>query len=538
MKTLVLNGSPKSEKSNTIKVTQAFLDGAGLADAEIVNIAKADIKNCTGCYACWRSTPGKCIINDDMDNILAKLIEADIVVWSFPLYCFSVPGGLKNLIDRRLPLSLPFMSDEKESGSHPPRYDLAHQRHVLISTCGFWTTKGNYNAIIPMFDHLLGVGNYTTIFCGQGELFRVPELNARTDEYLQTVRKAGQEFVHGAISADTQLALDAQLLSREVFEKAADLSWGLSEHENSDNNPQADGSLTFTKQMAALYVPDGKDRVLEMHYTDIEKTYQILLTAQGSEVITDGFKQYTTKIVTPYAVWRAISRGEITGQDALFQQQYKVLGDFEVMMQWDELFSGASPKNKAAAAPISQPQRKTDMKVLLMPWIIIWIAIAINPVVGGALGIAAAALVPLMWLKYRSVIYENISIPIIAGLSLAVLLGVEIRIIVSASYLCFGMMWLISAFAKTPLTAHYSYNSYGGEKMLENPLFMRINRILTVCWGSLYIIMTALIYILMGTALLPYAGLISSVAPVIMGIFTVWFPRWYMSKWASGKIAQ
>jgi len=534
MNILVINGSPKGEKSNTMNLTRAFLDGAGYANADVVNVSKSDIKACTGCYACWSKTPGKCIFNDDMDEILRKFITADVVIWSFPLYCYNVPGGLKNLIDRRLPLSLPFMSDAKESGSHPPRYDLTHQRHVIISTCGFWTPKGNYNSIIPMFDHIFGIGNYTTIFCGQGELFRIPEMKNSTDEYLETVRVAGKEFSFGTISAETQTALEEQFLPKNIFEKMADLSWGLPTYDDKEENTPTDDSLIFTKQMAALYVPDGNERVLEMHYTDIGKTYQILLTTQGSEVITDGFRKYTTKIETPYSVWRAISRGEISGQDALFQQQYKVLGDFDTIMRWDELFGGAKPKKKAEAISKSKPQRKTNMKILLMPWIVIWIAIAINPTIGGALGIISAALVPLLWLKYNSVVYEQITIPVVAGLSLAVLLGVDARIVVSASYLCFGLMWTISAFTSIPLTANYSYNDHGGKEMLQNPLFMRINCILTVCWGCLYIVLTILVYIVMGTALLPYTGLISSAAPALMGIFTAWYPRWYMAKWARG----
>jgi len=97
-------------------------------------------------------------------------------------------------------------------------------------------------------------------------------------------------------------------------------------------------------------------------------------------------------------------------------------------------------------------------------------------------------------------------------------------------------MWLVSAFKKIPLTAHYSYNSYGGEELWGNPLFMKINRILTVCWGCLYlVVMTAGIYLLMLTPLLPFIGILNSAPPILMGIFTAWFPRWYMARWAKGS---
>lgn len=527
MKVLVLNGSPKSERSNSMCLTRSFLDGAGWQDAEMIDVTKTDIKPCLGCFACWNKTPGKCIIDDAMEEVLSKMLAADVIVWSFPLYYYSVPGGLKNLIDRQLPLNLPFMAEGAESGGHPARYDLSHQRHVIISTCGFWTPDGNYESVISMFDHFRGKGNYATLLCGQGELFRVPELKTRTDAYLETVHRAGQEFAAGGIHGDTQAMLAEPLYPRDVFERMADASWGI-DHNRTVPEACADDSIHFTEQMAALYQPDGAERVLEFHYTDIDKTYQILLAPQGSQVISVGFRPYTTRIETPYSVWRSIARGEISGQEAMFQKLYKVRGDFSLMLNWDSLFGASS-----SVKPMQQKQMgTTNMTILLAPWIVIWIAIAINPMVGGAAGIAAAALIPLCWIAFRPVIYEQISIPLVAVLSLMALLGADVKLIVSGSYLLFGLLWLIGAFPKIPLTAHYSARAYGGEKAYENPLFLSTNRILTAAWGILYLVTPVWTYVLMGTELSPYVGLFNSILPALMGAFTAWFQQWYPARYA------
>ena len=58
------------------------------------------------------------MLKDDMSNVLDEILAADIVIWSFGLYFFNVPSKLKNLIDRQLPLSLPFMVKESGSGGH------------------------------------------------------------------------------------------------------------------------------------------------------------------------------------------------------------------------------------------------------------------------------------------------------------------------------------------------------------------------------------------------------------------------------------
>jgi len=235
MKVLVINGSPRDEQSNSMILTRAFLEGAGWAKAEILSVPKLKVRGCIGCFDCWGKTPGKCVINDDMTAILPKLVEADVVIWSFPLYYFSVPGDLKNFIDRQLPLALPEMSPGTESGGHPGRYDFSHQRCVVISTCGFWTDKGNYEAVTAMYDKVCGKDEYEKIYVGQGPLFQainaenLPEefapVKPLLNDFLDTMRNAGTEFVKGKISAETYAALAVPILPQEAYEQGVNASW-------------------------------------------------------------------------------------------------------------------------------------------------------------------------------------------------------------------------------------------------------------------------------------------------------------------------
>ena len=122
MKILVLNSSPKGEHSNSLKLTRAFLEGftsVREAETETVELSKLDLHPCRGCFACWNKTPGKCVIGDDMAGLLEKILRAGLIVYSFPLYCFSLPAQLKTVIDRMLPLSLPFMESDTEAACPP-----------------------------------------------------------------------------------------------------------------------------------------------------------------------------------------------------------------------------------------------------------------------------------------------------------------------------------------------------------------------------------------------------------------------------------
>ncbi|WP_455718483.1 flavodoxin family protein, partial [Anaerosporobacter sp.] len=110
MKILVLNASPKGKHSGTMKLTESFLEGIKkIEDCEIdvIDIYSLDIKPCEGCFGCWHKTPGACVIQDDMSKCLELLKEADLILWSFPLYHYSIPAKGKMFLERTLPLVLP-----------------------------------------------------------------------------------------------------------------------------------------------------------------------------------------------------------------------------------------------------------------------------------------------------------------------------------------------------------------------------------------------------------------------------------------------
>ena len=66
---------------------------------------------------------------------------------------------------------------------------------------------------------------------------------------------------------------------------------------------------------------------------------------------------------------------------------------------------------------------------------------------------------------------------------------------------------------------------------MQNRLFIRINRILTLCWGALYLAVP------LWTYLLPRASWVvplNLALPILLGIFTGRFPKWYAARFASG----
>lgn len=233
MNILVLNGSPRMERSNTLRITNAFLEGfPNDFRTETVHLYKLNIKPCLGCFSCWTKTPGKCVINDDMQTLYSKIESSDIIIESFPLYFFGMPSGFKAAVDRCLPLMKTYLGTEDKDGHssfHLLRNDAMYNKKlVLISTCGYVGTGPMYPALLKQYDLICGKGNYTAILCSEGELFGYDGLAERQKRgYFSDAAKAGAEFAeNGRISAETAEKLSKPVLSPIGFEKIVRSHWG------------------------------------------------------------------------------------------------------------------------------------------------------------------------------------------------------------------------------------------------------------------------------------------------------------------------
>lgn len=541
MKVLVINGSPKGDRSNSLQLAKAFLRGlsGGLpegTEVEQIDVCRLDIQPCRGCFGCWKATPGSCVIRDDMAVVIQKMLWADLILLSFPLFYFSVPGSLKNLIDRQLPMALPFMEDRSDgvgSGSHPARYDMSGKRWVLISTCGFYSAEGNYDGVCSLFDHICGKGKYETVFCGQGELFSVKELSARTAEYLRVVERAGSEYAGGGIAEKTRQELSELLFPKETFEAMADASWGV----DRETGEKEDESLVFIRQMAALYNKgnyDGKDRVLEICYTDLGKTYQILLGKEGAKVCTDGSLAATTRIDTPWDVWLSISRGEMRGDEALAKHLYRTSGDFSLMMHWDKYFGSTDPSKTARKSTSAEKAKKPPVMItMLAAWITLWVALSIHAQTGALVTLGVCACLPLIMARHELCVCDRISLAAVGLLAVFAVATGAGQAAVNLGYLLFGVLWLGSCLTKEPLCAAYVKYGYGDDA-LRNPIFLKTNYIIAAAWGVLYLLIALWTFLLSGRIPGLALVLLNQIMPLLLGIFTVWFQSWYPAKVAAG----
>lgn len=99
-KVLVLSASPR-KGGNSEMLCDQFLLGAKESENQVEKIFIADkkINYCVACAACSKNG-GNCVHKDDMAEVLEKMISADVIVMSTPVYFYTMDGQMKTLIDR------------------------------------------------------------------------------------------------------------------------------------------------------------------------------------------------------------------------------------------------------------------------------------------------------------------------------------------------------------------------------------------------------------------------------------------------------
>lgn len=101
-KVLIISSTPRKNGNSQI-LCEAFEKGAKETgnDVELISLRENRINYCVGCYGCRKT--GKCVQKDGMNEILDKMLDADVLVFGTPIYMYDVCGQLKTFIDRILP---------------------------------------------------------------------------------------------------------------------------------------------------------------------------------------------------------------------------------------------------------------------------------------------------------------------------------------------------------------------------------------------------------------------------------------------------
>jgi hypothetical protein len=134
MNALILDASasPCDQSARAADALEAALQERAVRVTR-VTLRDLDLRPCNGCFGCWTTRPGECLIDDDARRISAQVIASDVLVVAGPVR-FGAWGSLaKSAIDRLIGLILPHFVSIRGEIHHGARY-ARYPRWISLGT--------------------------------------------------------------------------------------------------------------------------------------------------------------------------------------------------------------------------------------------------------------------------------------------------------------------------------------------------------------------------------------------------------------------
>jgi len=361
MKVLALNASPRGGgQSKTEFLLNLLVQGmqeAG-AEVEVVSLRKKKIKTCVGCFTCWTKTPGVCIHQDDMTlELFPKWLAADLVVYAFPLYHYTVSAAMKTFIERTLPVALPFFEREQDKTYHPLRHDFP--KSVVLSVAGL-PEMSVFDQLSSYVRFLFGSRSETLVaelYRPAAESLTTPFFREKARDIREAFVQAGREIVrNGSVAPETMTGLTQDFIeNKDMFARIGNAYWktciaeGVSPREFEERGlvPRADSIETFMILLSMGFNPEGAGNtwaVIQFTFSgEADGSCHFRIENGRIEPHLGSAEKPDLTIETPFEVWMDIMTGKADGQQMFMEQKYRVNGDLSLLMRMNQIFGISSP---------------------------------------------------------------------------------------------------------------------------------------------------------------------------------------------------
>jgi len=199
LKVLGIAGSPRRGGNSEILLDRALVgarDAGG--DTEKLVLNRLKLRACQHCGGC--TSTGVCVVQDDMQDVLVRLREADVIILASPIYFMSISAQTKIMIDRCQALWV-----EKYVLKKPRPKRRGQRRGLFISVAGL-EREDVFAGAIPVVKAFFATVDvtYTGNLLYRG-IDKKGEIRQRSDA-LQEAYEAGQRLVHETKEAQRQLS--------------------------------------------------------------------------------------------------------------------------------------------------------------------------------------------------------------------------------------------------------------------------------------------------------------------------------------------
>jgi putative NADPH-quinone reductase len=172
----------------------ALLKGLESESTEITRVFlyEKNLNYCSGCYSCWTNTPGRCVIDDDMKELIPLMNEADIIILGSPLYFCNVSGTLKVFIDRLTAAG----GDPHKVRSGEPR---TRSHLIMMSNCGF-PNRSQFEATsawIKSMSSMMRIELLGEFYATSGKILTIPteKQEQKRNAYLNYLENCGKSYL-------------------------------------------------------------------------------------------------------------------------------------------------------------------------------------------------------------------------------------------------------------------------------------------------------------------------------------------------------
>ncbi|MBN1309309.1 MAG: NAD(P)H-dependent oxidoreductase [Chitinispirillaceae bacterium] len=322
----------------------------------VIDIVRADINPCRGCFSCWCSTPGRCIQHDGMKRILDAFLDCDLLVCATPLYAYGVSSYLKMFLERTMPLLTPGVTFTAASGIDRNKIrfpDRGPRSMAAIITGGLGARSHACGAVASLRSYAEGM-NMTfagALVRNESYLLQFSDIKPKTIKTIETAfEQAGRMFaLEGTIDREliekvaTPLAVD-----QTCFELYSNIYW---EHARKvfSRGGSVDEVTSLTRgdirilmqEMVHVINPVTTARikaVIQFCFTDTSSAYRISVEKGTARLETGEKAPFDLKITCTEAVWSGIIHRTVDPLKALAQGSITLEGDKELFRKFGRFF--------------------------------------------------------------------------------------------------------------------------------------------------------------------------------------------------------
>lgn len=355
MKILLLRSNPRKDGFSQYLIN-VFIEGAKEnADITDIDLTLKNINPCKGCFKCWTQTPGSCIQQDDMKELLQLFMSTDIVVIATPLYAFAVSSYCKMFQERTLPLlSGGIIRNANGSDTNVLRFPDKMPKKLAAIIVGGLKSNVHSNGIIASLK--LYAEGFGMEFAGvlnrpESYILQFTDTKPKTIKCIESAFfEAGQALsIQGNLPDELQKKASLPLApDLEYFQRYSNIYWDYARLVQNRGGDLKEACLLTSRDITILMYEMARSidstttkevkTSFQFEFSDNGMIFSILINNGESKVIEASLSSPDLIIRCSSEIWVGIVRREKDPLKALVGGEITLTGDKELFRKLHRFF--------------------------------------------------------------------------------------------------------------------------------------------------------------------------------------------------------